>query len=233
MTEAARHSGDPGRPGPAYLERVLRNALTRAETPPAVRSAAERLLSEPSPVAIEDLSYAIAYHLGIDAAEWDFRTPGAAGTRTERPLVAYLDRVRSPFNVGSIVRTAEAFGFRAVFLGAGCPPLDHPRLIRSAMGSLDFVTVQAGTIEEAETIAGGPSIALETTGIPLLSEPFPLSGVLVVGSEERGIEPALLDRCRRSGGVRSIPLSGAKRSLNVGVAFGIAAVAWAGAFVTG
>ena len=50
---------------------------------------------------------------------------------------------------------------------------------------------------------------------------------MILGSEETGVSPELLELARESRGIVSIPIYGIKRSVNVGVAFGIAAQAWA------
>jgi TrmH family RNA methyltransferase len=55
---------------------------------------------------------------------------------------------------------------------------------------------------------------------------FPASDTVLVGSEELGLSPAALALADASLGRASIPLSGAKRSLNVAVAFGILRQWW-------
>jgi TrmH family RNA methyltransferase len=68
-------------------------------------------------------------------------------------------------------------------------------------------------------------VALEIGGAPLQTFQFPVEGVLLVGSEELGLSaPAL---AVAGAGRVSIPMVGAKRSLNVAVAFGIVMQAWA------
>ena len=55
---------------------------------------------------------------------------------------------------------------------------------------------------------------------------FPVAGVVLVGSEELGLSPEALRLADEKRGRVSIPLAGAKRSLNVSVAFGILMYAW-------
>ena len=71
----------------------------------------------------------------------------------------------------------------------------------------------------------GPSFALELGGSPLEGFEFPGGGMVVVGSEELGVSEGALRLCAL--GKVSIPMRGAKASINVGVAFGILAQAWA------
>jgi TrmH family RNA methyltransferase len=75
----------------------------------------------------------------------------------------------------------------------------------------------------------GPCFALETGGRALKNFPFPPRGVMILGSEELGVSPPALALADSSLGRLSIPTWGAKGSLNVSVAFGIAMQAWAAA----
>ena len=78
-----------------------------------------------------------------------------------------------------------------------------------------------------EELAGKNVFALETGGTPIDEFSFPEDGIMIVGSEETGVSDELMNMARASLGIVSIPVYGIKRSVNVGVAFGIAAQAWA------
>jgi TrmH family RNA methyltransferase len=90
------------------------------------------------------------------------------------------------------------------------------------MGALDLVSTN---VMSPDLLPFGqvPVVVLETGGEPIDTFRFPDSGVLVVGSEELGVRPELLNRSDHR---VSIPMRGAKRSLNVGVACAIALYAW-------
>lgn len=190
------------------------------------------------------------------------QTDAAAPVRI--PIVLYLPHVRSPYNLGGIIRTAAAFGVAGVVVGADCPSLDHPRARRAAMGAHDLVTVVTGDLDTAVELLrrSGVSgtvtpIVLETGGRPIDEVSLPAAGVLIAGHEELGVPEELLapfvdaddrggdgpsegergaasgrgpesDRGapRDHGMVVSIPHGGAKRSLNVTVAVGIALSWW-------
>lgn len=142
------------------------------------------------------------------------------------PLVLYLDSIRSPFNTGNIMRSAAAFGISGVVLGSGCPELTHQRLVRAAMGALEMVTCVRGSLDTArELLAVTPEpvtvYALETGGTPLDDAVITMPAVVVLGHEQYGVSPALLEDARRGGGIVTIPQRGPKHSLNVGVAAGI------------
>ncbi len=100
------------------------------------------------------------------------------------------------------------------------------------MGTVDRIPWRRVAVEDLAGLAGGMGglLALELGGIPLGSFAFPPRGILVLGSEELGVSEPLL---RLAGMTRvSIPMHGSKASLNVAVAFGIAANAWAMQAVT-
>src|SRR5262245_11729471 len=80
--------------------------------------------------------------LGIETADWDLQAPpDRRGDVVRFPFSAYLEDLRSPFNVGSVVRSAEAYGFEAVYHSPTAPGLDHPRARRSAMGAEEHLDV--------------------------------------------------------------------------------------------
>jgi len=175
-----------------------------------------------------DLRYALAAWLGVSVADWDFQAPpDRSGEATRFPFHAWLDDVRSPFNVGSLVRTAEAFGFSSLGLSPGTPGLDQPRTRRSAMGAEAYLPIQVQTLEDLRSSWGPrPVFALELGGTPLAEFAFPHEGLVLVGGEELGLRPEALAWADASAGRVSLPLYGRKASLNVGVAFGILAAAW-------
>ena len=140
-----------------------------------------------------------------------------------------LDNVRSAWNVGSILRTADGAGISQVHLCGVTPPGDHPKVVKTALGAEKSVcwTYHTNSLEAARSlIEGGRRLwALEFTpgSVPiwelkrLPQEPL----VLVVGNEVVGVDPELLGMCERA---FHLPMGGSKRSYNVAVAFGMAAV---------
>ena len=92
------------------------------------------------------------------------------------------------------------------------------------MGAVDLIPWRRCELEELSD--SGLPIALELGGKSIQDFSFPPRGLLLLGSEELGLsQPALA----LAGSSRiSIPMRGIKASLNVAVAFGIAAQAWVG-----
>jgi TrmH family RNA methyltransferase len=99
------------------------------------------------------------------------------------------------------------------------------------MGCIDIVPWErqnlfgANASDNSES-PGCPVFALETGGIPIEEFHFPRKGLLIAGSEELGVSPRALEAADASLGRVSIPCYGAKASLNVSVAFGIALAFW-------
>jgi TrmH family RNA methyltransferase len=192
--------------------------------PPAAPAAAFR--------AIDDLRHFLARASGQAPADWDlhdFRAQGAAASAPaagqRRPIPGtrvFLEDIRSPFNVGTILRTAEALGFEEVLLSPACADPRHPRAERSAMGAVDIVPWRRCPLEELPAL--GEVFALELGGKAIGEFSFPERGVLILGSEELGVSTGAL--ALSEGRRVSIPMRGLKASINVAVAFGIAAQAW-------
>ncbi len=176
---------------------------------------------------VNTLRHILIRETGQTTADWDCIDPQGALDRTRRTVFTgtfvYLEDIRSPFNVGSLFRSAESFGIEGLYLSPLCADPQHPRSLRSAMGCEAIVPWERRTLEALP----GPIFALETGGLPLERFPFPQQGTMIVGSEELGVSPQALALADSSGGRVSITTHGAKGSLNVGVAFGIVAHAWA------
>ena len=170
--------------------------------------------------------------IGTFPAEWDLViAPHAApveedGTVRQRDffpgMAVYAEDIRSPFNLGSIFRTAEAMGAEKVYLSPFCTDPQQPRAIRSGMGCIETMGWERCALDQLP--ADIPVFALETGGTDLKDFEFPEKGICIIGSEELGVSPQALERATY--GRVSIPMKGLKASLNVGVAFGILMQAW-------
>ena len=173
------------------------------------------------------LHHALRQLLGLGTADWDLVSPPDGTHSVQRiPCSVFLEDLRSPFNLGSIIRTSEALGFSSVLLGPGCPSLDHPRVVKTAMGTQSHLRVEVQTLEEAVMEAQGRVFAIELGGTSLEKFTFPTEGLALLGSEELGLSPQALEIADRCLGRVSVPLFGHKSSLNVGVAWGIVSQHW-------
>jgi len=220
-------------------QRIAKALIGLPETPEEVAAEAGSLLAGSLPGmatgqssrdalrCIDGLRHALLKAGGQSSADWDLIDPdtglAAWPRRAFVGLRVYFEDIRSPFNVGSMLRTAEALGFAEALLSPSCADPLHPRAARSAMGAASLLPWRRAGLETLEEL--GPAFALELGGRPLGSFDFPDTGIVVVGSEELGVSLHALDLCGL--GRVSIPMRGAKASINVGVAFGILANAWA------
>jgi tRNA G18 (ribose-2'-O)-methylase SpoU len=145
------------------------------------------------------------------------------------PVVqALLDNIRSSFNVGAMFRTADGAGVAHLHLCGITPAPDHPKVAKTALGAEYNVpwTQYWDAIEAAASLKQGGFEVWALEGGPRAESIFEAAKqlpekplLLVVGNEVSGVDPGLLELCGR---VVSIPMQGAKQSLNVAVAFGIA-----------
>jgi len=154
---------------------------------------------------------------------------GDRGERAAEPLpwIVWMHNLRSGHNVGSAIRTADCMGLGGVWLSGYTAPTTNASVRGAAMGAEKWMPVRRleGGIPEAVAEAarlGLEIVALETDpDAPLLGEcEWPERGVLAIGNEELGLEPAALEASGRR--VR-IPMYGRKASMNVANAFALAA----------
>jgi tRNA (guanosine-2'-O-)-methyltransferase len=145
--------------------------------------------------------------------------------RTEGRLALLLDSVSQPFNVGSIVRTAAAFGVESVWLCGNTPDLTLPAVGKTALGTDRFLTAYrepapaAAAKDAAEDGFRVVAIELASGAAPLFEAPLDGDVCLAIGNEDHGCSPALLAAVSS---VAYIPQVGRVGSLNVAVAAAIA-----------
>lgn len=143
------------------------------------------------------------------------------------PIILVLDSIRSLNNVGSLLRTSDAFMVReVVFCGiTGTPP--HPEIHKTALGAEESVNwrYEKSCIDELRRLkAQGWKICVleQTHNSIMLQDLRPEKTeryVLVCGNEVMGVDQAVVDEADI---VLEIPQCGAKHSLNVSVSTGIA-----------
>lgn len=171
---------------------------------------------------------------GVEPSEWDLILPELFQNQNIehikrsffKKIFVYTESLRSPFNLGNIFRTSDAFGVQKIFISPDCVPPTCERAKRSAMGAIGYVPHERKALPEilASLPKNFPVIALETGGENMNDFSFPNEGLVIIGSEELGISPESLSLCQSR---VSIKMYGIKASLNVGVAFGIFMQKWA------
>jgi tRNA G18 (ribose-2'-O)-methylase SpoU len=152
--------------------------------------------------------------------------------KTRKAFYVIAHNIRSLYNVGSLFRTADAFGVNKIYLtgytGTPANPLHKIRMQKSALGAeawvpWEYVKSPVRLIKRLQS-QNVKIVALENTknaiAIKKFKPKFPLA--LILGEEVRGVSKPILKLCDQ---IVQIPMLGKKESLNVSVAFGIAAYA--------
>jgi len=147
---------------------------------------------------------------------------------------ALMDNIRSAWNVGSILRSADGFGFQHAYLCGITPTPEMPAVKKTSLGAEEHVAWSqhndAVNLVKGLKLEGWKVVALEEDerAMPLsrfANLPIDAPLVLVVGNEVTGVDPELLDLADH---ILYIPMRGQKRSFNVANAFSIAAYALGG-----
>ena len=129
-----------------------------------------------------------------------------------------LDSVQDPANVGAIIRTANAAGYRELYL-IGCADHFSPKSVRASMSGVFFASLMQGTREEVLSVLEGvPLIAADMDGENVFSFLPPQKFTLCIGSEGSGLSEQV--RARAAYTVR-IPMGEHTESLNAAVSAGI------------
>ena len=132
-----------------------------------------------------------------------------------------LDSLRDPGNMGTILRTADAFGLDGVILLGDCVDVYSPKVVRSAMGSLFSTRLYAVTAEELKSQLDGMDIPLYAATLAADSRPVTQLDLkrscVIIGNEAHGVSAETIACCT---GSVIVPIQSAE-SLNAGVAAGI------------
>ncbi|MDE2369566.1 MAG: RNA methyltransferase [Burkholderiales bacterium] len=194
-------------------------------------SAAQAVVSEAAwgDAALRELASAAAQVAVLPAALFKtisgLESPAALGFLIELPPPAaidadapsvVLDRLQDAGNVGSILRSAAAFGFTQVLAIKGTAALWSPKVLRAGMGAHFGLRLAEGLDEAALDALRVPLVATSSHAGALLPDAdLPRPCAWVLGHEGQGVAAALLARCALQ--VR-IPQPGGEESLNVAAA---------------
>lgn len=154
---------------------------------------------------------------------------GAVFTVKMRPLpqkeklsrVIVLENVQDPGNVGTVLRTADAFGMDMVVLCGACADPYNPKVVRASMGAIFRQSVVKTELEALPGVLGGlPLYAAALAPDAADIRTLPQTGLAVaIGNEGQGLSDGLL---AASAGRVIIPMERRAESLNAGVAAAIA-----------
>lgn len=156
--------------------------------------------------------------------------PGRAH-RVNHGLRVILDNLRSAYNVGSIFRTSDGVAVEHIYLCGITPsPDDNSDIEKTALGAAGYLSWSKHTnaliLARQLKQEGFKLLALECSPRSQLIQEYRTNTednrptVLILGNERAGVDPGLIEICDT---VLMLPMLGKKGSLNVAVAFGIAA----------
>lgn len=148
----------------------------------------------------------------------NYALPDASSINSaDMQTIVYLDSVTDPGNMGTIIRSCDAFGADAIILSRGCVDIFNPKVVRSSMASLFNVPIFADTsspsVLTALSLEGFSIVGTFPRNADVLSETdFSEKNVIVMGNEANGIGEDTQALCTKR---ITIPMRGKSESLNV------------------
>ncbi|MBQ8427423.1 MAG: RNA methyltransferase [Clostridia bacterium] len=129
-----------------------------------------------------------------------------------------LDGVSDPANVGAIIRTAAASGYKTVYMTLDSADPYSPKAVRSAMGGIFRVNVVRNSIENLLDCIKNPITVADMNGKNVFEQGIEGGLCLVIGNEGKGVSDVIKKRAKYT---VSIPMENSVESLNAAVSAGI------------
>lgn len=133
-------------------------------------------------------------------------------------LTIVLDGIQDPGNLGTIIRIADWFGVQQIVASEDTVDVYNPKVIQATMGSFMRVSVAYKNIADWLPTLQLPVYGALLEGENIFTTKLPTQGILVIGSEAKGIRENCIDFITHP---VTIPKIGGAESLNAGVATGI------------
>ena len=133
-------------------------------------------------------------------------------------LTLVLDGIQDPGNMGTIIRTADWFGITQIVASEDTVDVYNPKVIGATMGSFMRVSVTYKNLADWMPTIKLPVYGALLEGENVFTIKTPQKGLLVIGSEGKGIRENILDFITHP---VTIPKTGDAESLNAGIAAGI------------
>ena len=136
---------------------------------------------------------------------------------TEKCLL--LDGVSDPGNMGAIIRTANAAGYRKLYLTDDCTDPFSPKSVRASMSGVFSVEIYIVSRDDlAQLLDEFPVLVADMAGENAFQATPPKAYALAIGNEGKGLSQTIRNLATQT---VSIPMKGGQESLNAAVAAGI------------
>ena len=129
-----------------------------------------------------------------------------------------LDGIQDPGNLGTIIRTADWFGFKHVICSPNTVEVYNPKTVQATMGSLCRVNVSYHDLAALLKDIRIPVFGAMLNGSSLYETQWGTEGLVILGNEGQGVSPEIIDLIDRP---VTIPRVGQAESLNVAVSAAI------------
>jgi len=141
----------------------------------------------------------------------------------KKPFIILLDRVQDPGNLGTIIRTADAFGIDGIVVTEGCVDVYNPKVVRATMGSILRLPIyhhsKAEDIIRELKEKGAVVYSTSLEGKEFIQNvDFSQFSLLIIGNESKGVSSSLESYADK---LIKIPMVGKAESLNAAVASSI------------
>ena len=151
----------------------------------------------------------------------DIPTPKIDFQAISSGLHLYLDDIRDPGNLGTILRIADWFGFSFVFRSPNSVECYNPKVVQASMGAFLRVSSPEYTLQElSEKTVDLPIFGAGMNGVNIFNMEKPKKGIIIIGNEGKGISDENKLLIDTNIGIPKDP-NGQAESLNAAVATGI------------
>lgn len=133
-----------------------------------------------------------------------------------------LDNVQDPNNLGTILRSAEAFGIDGIVMSEDCCDIYSPKVVRGSMGAvfrIPFVLCSSiSSFLNENTYLDSFASVVDSSAKPITEVDFKSPCITVIGNEGNGLKQETIDSCKNR---ITIPMRGKAESLNASAAASI------------
>lgn len=139
--------------------------------------------------------------------------------------IFYLDAIRDPGNLGTILRIADWFGLNFVICSPDCVDIYNHKVLQASMGSALRVRTCEMAKEEVISRAGDRLYSCDMSGKNINNSKAPSDGILILGNESVGVSDEMQKKAKETFSIPGHRSHGAE-SLNVASAAAIMAAWW-------